>query len=273
MQVYKELRILTARPDNYSEAIVPHKLYGYMSGAIRCSAVLWKNKALEEIKLALNSGRIPILVGGSGLYIKALTDGLNNIPITLSKYKKEAESILLNEGLENFYKIVKEKDPNIKNNININDKQRLIRAYSVWLQTGKTLSEWIKFDKPKNVISNKFLKIKLSPQREFLRENIYKRFYKMLEQDVIGEVEKLNNFDLNLPIMKAHGVRELLSYIKKEISLEEAAKITINHTNQYAKRQNTWFKHQYNEDYEIENFEDKIDKYCTNILCLYKELY
>ena len=92
----------------------------------------------------------------------------------------------------------------------------------------------------------------------------------MLEQDVIVEVEKLNSFDLNLPIMKAHGVRELLSYIKKEISLEEAARITINHTNQYAKRQNTWFKHQYNEDYEIENFEDKIDKYCTNILCLYK---
>ena len=273
MQVYKELRILTARPDSYSETIVPHKLYGYISGETRCSAVLWKNKALEEIKLALNLGRIPILVGGSGLYIKALTDGLNNIPTTLSKYRKEAENILLKEGLENFYKIVKDKDPNIEKNININDKQRLVRAYSVWLQTGKPLSEWIKFDKPKNIISNKFLKIKLSPQREFLRENIYKRFYKMLEQDVIEEVEKLNNFDLNLPIMKAHGVREILSFIKKEISLEEAAKITINHTNQYAKRQDTWFKHQYHEDYEIENIEDKIDKYCTNILCLYRELY
>ena len=273
MQVYKELRILTARPDSCTEATVPHKLYGYISGETRCSAVLWKIKALEEIKSALNSGRIPILVGGSGLYIKALTDGLNNIPTTLNKYRKEAESILLKVGLEKFYKMVKDKDPNIEKNININDKQRLIRAYTVWLQTGKPLSEWIKSDKPKNVISNKFLKIKLSPKREFLRENIYKRFYRMLEQDVIVEVEKLNSFDLNLPIMKAHGVRELLSYIKKEISLEEAARITINHTNQYAKRQNTWFKHQYNEDYEIENFEDKIDKYCTNILCLYKELY
>tara|TARA_B110000003_G_scaffold77755_1_gene79288 strand:- start:3024 stop:3845 length:822 start_codon:yes stop_codon:yes gene_type:complete len=273
MQVYKELRIITARPDISSENLAPHKLYGYMSGNTRCSAVLWKNKALEEIKLALKLGSIPILVGGSGLYIKAMMDGLNNIPTTLSKYRNEAERILHREGPENFYNIVKSKDPNIENNININDKQRLVRAYSVWLQTGKTLSDWIKSDKSKNVISNKFLKIKLSPSRDTLRENIYKRFYKMLEQDVLGEVDKIKNFDANLPIMKAHGVRELLSFIKKEISLEEAAKITINHTNQYAKRQNTWFTHQYKEDYEIQNYEDEIDKYCTNILCLYRELY
>jgi tRNA dimethylallyltransferase len=95
----------------------------------------------------------------------------------------------------------------------------------------------------------------------------------MLEQDVLEEVKKLNKFDESLPIMKAHGVRELLSVIRKEISLNEAAKIIINHTNQYAKRQDTWFRHQYNTDYEIESFQDNMDKYCTNILCLYKELY
>ena len=98
MQVYKELRIITARPDISSENLAPHKLYGYMSGNTRCSAVLWKNKALEEIKLALKLGSIPILVGGSGLYIKAMMDGLNNIPTTLSKYRNEAERILHREG-------------------------------------------------------------------------------------------------------------------------------------------------------------------------------
>ena len=273
MQVYKELTILTARPDSISESIVPHKLYGYMSGKNRCSAVLWKNKALEEIKLSLKLGRVPILVGGSGLYIKTLIDGLSDIPITLNKYRSEAETILSKEGLDKFYQRVKIIDPNIINSININDKQRLIRAYTVWLQTGKSLSAWIKDDNSKNKIVNKFLKIKLSPTRDSLRENINKRFYKMLQKNVIEEVKKLDDFDRSLPIMKAHGVRELLSFIRKEISLDEAAKITINHTNQYAKRQDTWFRHQYNADYEIKSFQDNMDKYCTNILCLYKELY
>ena len=273
MQVYKELSILTARPDSISQSIVPHKLYGYMSGKNRCSAVLWKNKALEEIKLSLKLGRVPILVGGSGLYIKTLIDGLSDIPITLNKYRIEAETILSKEGLEKFYQRVKIIDPNIINSININDKQRLIRAYTVWLQTGKSLSAWIKDDNSKNKIVNKFLKIKLSPTRDSLRENINKRFYKMLQKNVIKEVKKLDDFDKSLPIMKAHGVRELLSFIRKEISLDEAAKITINHTNQYAKRQDTWFRHQYTTDYEIKSFQNNIDKYCTNILCLYKELY
>ena len=273
MQVYKELSILTARPDSISESIVPHKLYGYMSGKNRCSAVLWKNKALEEIKLSLKLGRVPILVGGSGLYIKTLIDGLSDIPITLNKYRSEAETILNKEGLDNFYQRLKIIDPNIINSININDKQRLIRAYTVWLQTGKSLSAWIKDDNSKNKIVNKFLKIKLSPTRDSLRENINKRFYKMLQKNVIEEVKKLDDFDRSLPIMKAHGVRELLSFIRKEISLDEAAKITINHTNQYAKRQDTWFRHQYTTDYEIKSFQNNIDKYCTNILCLYKELY
>ena len=273
MQVYKELSILTARPDSISQSIVPHKLYGYMSGKNRCSAVLWKNKALEEIKLSLKLGRVPILVGGSGLYIKTLIDGLSDIPITLNKYRSEAEIILSKEGLDKFYQRVKIIDPNIINSININDKQRLIRAYTVWLQTGKSLSAWIKDDNSKNKIVNKFLKIKLSPTRDSLRENINKRFYKMLQKNVIEEVKKLDDFDESLPIMKAHGVRELLSFIRKEISLDEAAKITINHTNQYAKRQDTWFRHQYTTDYEIKSFQNNIDKYCTNILCLYKELY
>ena len=273
MQVYKELSILTARPDSISQSIVPHKLYGYMSGKNRCSAVLWKNKALEEIKLSLKLGRVPILVGGSGLYIKTLIDGLSDIPITLNKYRSEAETILSKEGLDKFYQRVKIIDPNIINSININDKQRLIRAYTVWLQTGKSLSAWIKDDNSKNKIVNKFLKIKLSPTRDSLRENINKRFYKMLQKNVIEEVKKLDDFDESLPIMKAHGVRELLSFIRKEISLDEAAKITINHTNQYAKRQDTWFRHQYTTDYEIKSFQNNIDKYCTNILCLYKELY
>ena len=273
MQVYKELRIISARPDKYSEKIVNHKLYGYISGTKRGSAVVWRERALYEISSALKKSIIPILVGGSGLYIKALIDGISDVPITSVEYRKKAEDVLSIDGNENFYYRLKNIDNKLIYNISINDRQRLIRSYSVWLATGKTLYEWRLSDKRSNKIDNKFLKIKLLSNRKLLRENIRDRFFKMIEQGALKEVSKLESFDESLPIMKAHGVRELLSVNRNEISLEEAAEVTINHTNQYAKRQETWFKHQYNADYEIINFNDNIDKYCSNVLSLYKKLY
>ncbi len=273
MQVYKELRILTARPDKFSENLVDHKLYGYISGKNRCSALMWAGNALSEIRSTLRDNRIPILVGGSGLYIKSLMDGISDVPITSDKYRKEAEKALNNEGLNNFYLKLKDIDVKLIHNISINDKQRLIRSYSVWLETGKSLFDWRNSDKKSNKIVNKFLRIKLSSDREKLRINIRDRFYNMIKEGVLKEVLKLEGFDTSLPIMKAHGARELLSVNRKEISLEKAAEITINHTNQYAKRQETWFKHQYKADYEILNFDENIDKYCSNVLSLYKKLY
>ena len=273
MQVYKELRVITARPDKYSENMVNHKLYGYISGRNRCSALMWSERALYEISSALKKGIIPILVGGSGLYIKSLIDGISDVPLTSVKYRNEAEDILLNDGNENFYSRLKNIDEKLIYNISMNDRQRLIRSYSVWLETGKTLYQWRLSDKRSNKIDNKFLKIRLLSNRKLLRENIRDRFFKMIEQGALKEVAILKNFDESLPIMKAHGVRELLSVNRNEISLEEASEVTINHTNQYAKRQETWFKHQYSADYEIVNFNENIDKYCSNVLSLYNKLY
>jgi tRNA dimethylallyltransferase len=273
MQVYKELRILTARPDKLTEKTIDHKLYGYISGINRCSAFMWCKNALVEISNTLKNGQIPILVGGSGLYIKSLIDGRSNIPITSEKIRIEAEQILDNEGIDKFYARLKSINSNIVHNISMNDHQRLIRSYSVWLQTGKTLYEWNNNDKKSNKITNKFLNIKLSPDRELLRKNIYNRFFKMIEKGALQEVMALEDFDKSLPIMKAHGARELLSVNRNEISLDKAAEITINHTNQYAKRQETWFKHQFNYDCEIIDFNEDIDKYCSNILSLYNKLY
>ena len=273
MQVYKELRVITARPDKYSENMVNHKLYGYISGRNRCSALMWSERALYEISSALKKGIIPILVGGSGLYIKSLIDGISDVPLTSVKYRNEAEDILLNDGNENFYSRLKNIDEKLIYNISMNDRQRLIRSYSVWLETGKTLYELRLSDKRSNKIPNKFLKIRLLSNRKLLRINIRDRFFKMIEQGALEEVSILKSFDKSLPIMKAHGVRELLSVNSNEISLEEASEITINHTNQYAKRQETWFKHQYSADYEIVNFYENIDKYCSNVLSLYNKLY
>lgn len=273
MQVYKELRIISARPDKIAENSVEHKLYGFISGKNRCSALLWSEKAILEINNALVKGFVPILVGGSGLYIKALIEGISDLPTTSEKNRKLAEHLLDNDGVENFFVRLQNLNRMLVKNINKNDKQRLIRSYSVWLETGKTLHEIRKADKRSNKLPNSFLKVQLSPDREVLRSNIKKRFYKMIEQGALKEVEKVESFDKTLPIMKAHGVRELLSANKNEISLQEAAEITINHTNQYAKRQETWFRHQYDADYKILNFKDNIDKYCSNILSLYNKLY
>lgn len=200
-------------------------------------------------------------------------DGISDIPITSESYRVEAERVLNKDGVNNFYSRLKNINEKLVNNISPMDKQRLIRSYSVWLETGKTLFELRLADKRSNKLPNKFFKIYLSSDREILRENIKDRFYNMIEQGALKEVLNLEGFDESLPVMKAHGARELLSVNRNEISLEKAAEITINHTNQYAKRQETWFKHQYNSDYHILNFRDNIDKYCSNVLSLYNKLY
>ena len=273
MQVYKELRILSARPNKLSMDIVDHKLYGFISGKNRCSALMWSEKALIEIDLTLRKNLVPILVGGSGLYIKSLMDGISDIPVTSESYRVEAERVLNKDGVNNFYARLKNIDEKLVNNISPMDKQRLIRSYSVWLETGKTLFELRLADKRSNKLPNKFFKIYLSSDREILRQNIKDRFYNMIDQGALKEVLNLEGFDEGLPVVKAHGARELLAVNRSEISLEKAAEITINHTNQYAKRQETWFKHQYNSDYHILNFRDNIDKYCSNVLSLYNKLY
>ena len=273
MQVYKDLRILSARPDKFAENDVDHKLYGYISGKHRCSALMWSERAILEINLALKKKVVPILVGGSGLYVKTLIDGISDLPITSDNNRQEAERVLNKDGIDNFYSKLKSIDEKLVHNINSMDKQRLIRSYSVWLETGKTLFELRLADKRLNKLPNKFLKIYLSSERELLRKNIKNRFYKMIELGALKEVLNLEGFDKTLPIMKAHGARELLAVNRNEISIEKAAELTINNTNQYAKRQDTWFKHQYNSDYNILNFKDNIDKYCSNVLSLYNKLY
>ena len=273
MQVYKELRIISARPSNSDESTVTHKLYGFISGKNRCSALMWSRRAIIEIKKVLKDGFVPILVGGTGLYIKTLMDGISDVPMTSEESKKKAENLLQNDGVENFFIRLKNIDERLVKNINLNDRQRLIRSYSVWLETGKTLYEFRKIDKKINKLPNKFLKIQLSLDREVLRLNIKKRFYNMIEEGAMKEVLKIESFDKTLPVMKAHGARELLSVHRNQISIEEAAKITINHTNQYAKRQETWFRHQYNADYIISNYNADVDKYCSNVLSLYNKLY
>lgn len=273
MQVYKDLEILTARPSKDDLDTVPHKLYGIIPGNVRCTAVYWRNLALKEINVVQKLGRVPIFVGGTGLYIKTLIDGISDVPKSIPKYKRKAEGLLKDIGIQNFYNMVKSKDPDIVKNISLNDQQRLLRAYTVWLQTNIPLSEWHKkesFNKKKN---NIYLKIRITPDRKILRENIKKRFISMINLGVIDEIKSLKKFNSTLPIMKAHGLREIISYIEGKKQIDEVINETINQINQYAKRQDTWFKNKYSSDYDILDANKNIMSNCTNILSLYREMY
>tara|TARA_B100000686_G_scaffold104414_1_gene111669 strand:- start:31514 stop:32452 length:939 start_codon:yes stop_codon:yes gene_type:complete len=273
MQVYKDLKILTARPNKNDLEMVPHKLYGVIPGNIRCTAIYWRNLALKEIDVIQKLGRVPIFVGGTGLYIKTLIDGISDVPKSMPKYKRKADGLLRDIGTQNFYNVVKKKDPNIVKNISLNDHQRLVRAYTVWLQTNIPLSEWHKkesFNKKKN---NIYVKIRIKPNRKILRDNIKKRFINMINLGVIEEVKNFRQFNSTLPIMKAHGLREIIAYIEGKKKLDEVINETTNNINQYAKRQDTWFKNKYLSDYDILDANKNIRGNCTNILSLYREMY
>ena len=273
MQVYNDLKILTARPNAIDLEIVPHKLYGFLSGGVRCTALYWRNHALKEIEKIFISGRVPILVGGTGLYIKTLMDGITDIPESMSFFNKQAHNLLNKVGDKSFYNIVKKIDPEIVKNISLKDHQRLLRAYTVWLQTKKPLTEWQKSDSMNKKVYNNFLKIRLTPERKLLRNNIKKRFIDMINYGVIEEVKKFKKYDISLPIMKAHGLREILAYLEGDKSIDKVIEETVNQINQYAKRQDTWFRNKYFSDYNIVDSKNNIDDNCSNILSLYSELY
>jgi len=265
MQVYKELKILSARPSKSHCQVVPHELYGFMSADTPCSVLYWRDLAIKKIKKSIKNGRTPILVGGTGFYIQSLIDGIDSIPKSLPEFRSKAEKILKQIGYDAFYNIVKKIDPSIEGRIAPRDIQRLIRSYTVWLQTSKTLYEWQNQEVDKKKYFNNFIKIRLYPDRERLRNTISERFYKMVDEGAIQEVQLLKKIDLSYPIMKAHGVRELLAYSSGDISFEEAAKKTITNIRQYAKRQDTWFNNRFKTDYKIIDYRNNLKLHLMKI--------
>ena len=223
MQVYKDLKIITARPNNKDCKEVQHELYGILDSEISCSALFWRDMAVEKIKQSIDNNKAPIIVGGTGFYIQALIDGINSVPKSLPEYRNKAEEKYKKLGIEKFYQLVKSIDHNLVNRVSLNDYQRLIRSYCVWLQTGKSLSDWQNEERYNKKFFKNFFKIRLIEERKKLREKISERFFYMLKKGATKEVEKIRNIDQSLPIMKAHGVRELLDFNSGKISLEEAS--------------------------------------------------
>jgi tRNA dimethylallyltransferase len=266
MQVYRELRVLTARPSAADEARVPHALYGVRPVAEAGSVVWWRGAALAAMAAARAAGRLPILCGGTGLYFAALTGGLADIPDPGPAARAEARALLAEIGPAALHARLAAVDPVSASRLDPADSQRIARAFEVWRGTGRGLSDWQSRGQSPGQppsqrgarpladalsgltpppASGRFAAILLDPPRADLRAAVAGRFAAMLAAGALDEVRALLalNLDPALPAMRAHGVPQLAAHLRGEITLAEATSRAELVTGQYTKRQATWFRH------------------------------
>ena len=241
MQVYKELKILSARPNLKDYQSIKHHLYGFHSVKNNFSTGDWLKNAIKKIKEVRRRKKIPIFVGGTGLYFKALTDGLVSIPNIPIKYRKNIRDLQKKLGQKKFYQKLIKLDPNSKEKINSTDTQRSIRAYEVKQYTKKSLHDWFKNTKS-YFEKEDFYKIYIDYPREELIQRIGKRTEQMIKIGAINEVKRFVKLKVrkDKSVNKAIGIHEIKEYLEKRNDMSEVIeKISIK-TRQYAKRQSTW---------------------------------
>lgn len=246
MQVYRDLRIITARPTQGEEARTPHRLYGHVDAAVNFSAGAWVSDAAKALEEAKADGRLPIFIGGTGLYFKALTAGLSVVPPIPADVREDVRARLERNGVEALHAELARRDPRAAERLNLRDRTRIARALEVVEATGRSLLEWHHQGQPPLLPKDSFRAVFLAPERDELYARIDARFDAMLGAGALKEIERLaaRQLDPLLPAMKAHGVPALIRHLSGELSLEEAATIGRADTRHYAKRQFTWFRHQ-----------------------------
>ncbi|MEX2616807.1 MAG: tRNA (adenosine(37)-N6)-dimethylallyltransferase MiaA [Alphaproteobacteria bacterium] len=246
MQVYRELRILTARPDPKAEARVPHRLYGVLSVRDTCSAARWRDMAVAEITSAHNAGRLPVICGGTGLYLRALTGGLSPIPEIPDPVRKSIRGRFARDGLRSSFAALEAVDPVTAARLSRGDSQRITRALEVYEATGRPLSEWQAIPAAGPPPELRFATILLQPPRAELYAACDARLEAMIAEGVLAEVAALRRSEIDpaLPAMKALGVPDFLRHLAGEITLDEAIAAAQQATRRYAKRQSTWFANQ-----------------------------
>ena len=244
MQVYSNLNILTARPSKKDLLEIKHELYGYVDAAVRYNVSNWCNDVLKIIKNNEENNLPSIIVGGSGMYIDSLLNGLIPIPPIPEKYKNDSLSLLNEVGTKKFTEIINKFDSESLSKISLQDSSRMRRIWEVYQSTGKKYSYWIN-KKNKIFLKNFSNKIFLFiPPRDEIYKKINSRFNTMINEGAVEEVKKLIslNLDVSLPIMKAHGVPEITNYLCGKMDLEECIKKSQQVTRNYAKRQLTWWR-------------------------------
>jgi tRNA dimethylallyltransferase len=246
MQVYRDLRVLTARPTEEEERRAPHRLYGHVDAAANYSTGRWVADAEGALKEAEAARRLPIFVGGTGLYFKALTQGLSAMPPVPAEVRSRVRGEAGQVSATELHAKLASIDPRTAALLRPSDRQRVIRALEIFAATGRPLAEWQ--EKPGEPIlpPEDTVSVFLAVERKELWRRIDVRFDAMLKAGAIDEVRRLaaRKLDPSLPAMKAHGVPWLMRHLRGEISLEEAAAGGKADTRRYSKRQATWFRHQ-----------------------------
>jgi len=246
MQVYRDLRIITARPTAEEEARVPHRLYGHIDAAENYSVGAWRSEAAAELAAAERQSRAAIVVGGTGLYFNALTRGLAAVPPIPKHIREKVRARLKSEGASALHDELARLDPLAAARLNRGDGARVSRALEVMLATGRSIFDWHIEAGPAGGGSLPAARIFLALERDELTRRIDARFDAMIDAGAVEEVRALlaRNLDPTLPAMKAHGVPWLIRHLRGEITLEEAAEGAKRDTRQYTKRQATWFRNQ-----------------------------
>ena len=241
LQVYQQLRILSSRPSSQDEKLIDHRLYGIIDGNENCTVAKWLKLAKIEVENCWKEKKIPILVGGTGLYLKGLMQGISHIPDISDSTIKNTDDSFVKNGANYLYKVLLEHNKNTK--IKETDTQRLKRSYSLLMETGHSLEEWQV--KPEKIFENVNYKIiLLNEDRSTIYEKAKIRFSAMIDNGAIEEVENLRKeeIDPNRSIMKAIGVREISKYLDNKYSLDDCKEETVQKTRNYIKRQQTWIK-------------------------------
>lgn len=261
MQLYRELRILTARPTPADEARVPHRLYGILDAEDPASVGRWLELAGIAIGEARATRRPAIVVGGTGLYLHALLHGLAPVPDIPPAVRRKARARCAALGSQALHAELATLDPTTAARLRPTDRQRLIRAYEVWLATGRSLADWQLAPPMRIELPERRIGIALMPARAALYDRIGHRLHGMVAQGGLEELRALQERSLpaDLPLMKAVAVPELLAHVAGGVALSTALERAIVQTRRYAKRQMTWLRHQLPELRQLEDFGETID--------------
>jgi tRNA dimethylallyltransferase len=254
MQVYRDLQVLTARPTDDEMRQAPHRLYGVLDGARHGTAAVWGDLAKQAIAETIAEGRVPILLGGTGMYLRSLFEGLAEIPPIPAEIRAAARGRLAEAGAEGLHAALAVADPETAAGLKPGDSQRLVRAWEVLQATGQGLAAWQAAPVSPG-LPNPVFRLLLAPPRDSLYARIDRRFTGMLESGALDEAKAVlarTDIPADAPMRKAHGLPELIQYLKGEISLDEAIRVGQLNTRHYAKRQTTWFRHQFSPDLVVE---------------------
>jgi tRNA dimethylallyltransferase len=258
MQVYREAPILTAQPSPSDQARAPHLLYGHVGVNDAYSVGRYAVDAANALAQVHAQGKLPIIVGGSGLYFMALTDGLAEMPPIPPEVREEARALLDEIGVEALHRRLAERDPEAAGGLRPSDPQRVLRAYEVFQASGRPLKHWQAAPSQPVLANMRLAKFVLDPPREELRDRIARRFAGMMAAGAVEEAHALKDLDPALPAAKLLGLRPLIDLSKGRLGQAEAAALAVTATRQFAKRQATWFRNRMGDYVPVQPYSSNI---------------